>query len=90
MWKRRFPVLSVGINMDISIVLPIIVATAVLHNICRLLNIPEVQNDNDIQHLVNISMFPCTPLPEGLGPVRPIKANERTRNRLVHYFRNMM
>jgi hypothetical protein len=31
-WKRRFPVLSVGMKVRVDHVLPIIVATAVLHN----------------------------------------------------------
>lgn len=32
-WKRRFPILSLGIRLDIERVEAIIVATAVLHNI---------------------------------------------------------
>jgi hypothetical protein len=32
-WKRRFPILSNGINLNIAKVQRIIVATAVLHNI---------------------------------------------------------
>lgn len=31
-WKRRFPILSVGMKVRVDHVLPIIVATAVLHN----------------------------------------------------------
>ncbi|KAJ9594549.1 hypothetical protein L9F63_027467, partial [Diploptera punctata] len=34
-WKRRFPVLAVGINVKLDNAFPIIVATAVLHNILR-------------------------------------------------------
>jgi len=37
-WKNRFPVLSLGIRMDVKQVEAIIVATAVLHNICNLCN----------------------------------------------------
>lgn len=35
-WKRRFPVLSLGIRMNLKKVQSIIVATGVLHNICCL------------------------------------------------------
>lgn len=34
-WKRRFPVLSLGMRLKIQTVQDIIVATAVLHNIAR-------------------------------------------------------
>lgn len=34
-WKRRFPCLSMGLRVDTHLVCQIIVATAVLHNICR-------------------------------------------------------
>lgn len=35
-WKRRFPILALGMRMQVDKVLAIIVATAVLHNIARL------------------------------------------------------
>ncbi|XP_067619917.1 putative nuclease HARBI1 [Eurosta solidaginis] len=35
-WKRRFPVLSLGLRINIAKVESIVVATAVLHNICCL------------------------------------------------------
>ncbi|XP_045464156.1 putative nuclease HARBI1 [Harmonia axyridis] len=34
-WKRRFPVLSLGFRIDLDKVFPVIVATAVLHNVLR-------------------------------------------------------
>lgn len=34
-WKRRFPVLSLGLRVHLDKVFPIIVATTVLHNILR-------------------------------------------------------
>lgn len=37
-WKRRFPVLSLGIRMNVKEVQSIIVATAILHNVCNLNN----------------------------------------------------
>lgn len=47
-WKRRFPVLSLGIRMNIEQVEAIVVATAVLHNVCNLnndRNAPQVSED---------------------------------------------
>lgn len=51
-WKRRFPCLSVGMRIKKDTILHVIVATAVLHNLCILLNddIPELNDinvDND-------------------------------------------
>jgi len=40
-WKRRFPVLSLGIRMNVKQVEAIIVATGVLHNLCNSLNDKE-------------------------------------------------
>ena len=37
-WKRRFPVLSLGIRVHLEEVEAIVVATAVLHNVCNLKN----------------------------------------------------
>nr|CAI5830347.1 unnamed protein product [Callosobruchus analis] len=34
-WKRRFPVLAVGMRVTLNNVFPIVVATAVLHNILQ-------------------------------------------------------
>lgn len=34
-WKKRFPVLALGIRVDLKNCLPIIVATAVLHNVLQ-------------------------------------------------------
>lgn len=34
-WKRRFPVLALGLRVKMSTVQSIIVATGILHNICR-------------------------------------------------------
>ncbi|KOB64686.1 Uncharacterized protein OBRU01_22752 [Operophtera brumata] len=34
-WKRRFPVLALGMHVHLKNCLPIIIATAVLHNILR-------------------------------------------------------
>lgn len=51
-WKRRFPVLSLGIRLDLNKVEAIIVATAVLHNIAILQKVPLTTND--IQEQINL------------------------------------
>lgn len=48
-WKRRFPCLAVGMRLEISKVLEIIVATAVLHNIATDLNDERPPNDPGLQ-----------------------------------------
>lgn len=62
-WKRRFPVLSLGIRLDISKVEAIIIATAVLHNIAILQkeNIPpttqEIQEQINLVNSVNFNVI---------------------------------
>ncbi|KYN50458.1 hypothetical protein ALC57_00095, partial [Trachymyrmex cornetzi] len=34
-WKRRFPVLALGLRLQLNSVMAVIVATAVLHNVAR-------------------------------------------------------
>lgn len=48
-WKRRFPVLALGMNVRLQNVMPIIVATAVLFNILRRRNEPDAPDDANIQ-----------------------------------------
>lgn len=53
-WKRRFPILAYGCRLKIETAFTVVVATAVLHNIAtkRGENIPNVENENDIQQLI--------------------------------------
>ncbi|XP_034242353.1 putative nuclease HARBI1 [Thrips palmi] len=44
-WKRRFPVLALGINVSLENCMPIIIATAVLFNILRRANDPQPGDD---------------------------------------------
>jgi len=53
-WKRRFPVLSLGIRLDLSKVEAIIVATAVLHNIAILQKEKIPVTTNEIQEQINL------------------------------------
>ncbi|KAE9542262.1 hypothetical protein AGLY_003389 [Aphis glycines] len=52
-WKRRFPVLSLGMRLQLKTVQAIIVATAILHNICRDMNedLPEDNSDDVLNQL---------------------------------------
>jgi hypothetical protein len=56
-WKRRFPVLQIGMRLKIATVLNIIVATAVLHNLALIENeeIPEewLEGIEDEENLEN-------------------------------------
>lgn len=46
--KRRFPCLSIGLNVNVNTVLKIIVATSVLHNICVEFNDLEIEDDDEV------------------------------------------
>ncbi|CAG4974165.1 unnamed protein product [Colias eurytheme] len=47
-WKRRFPVLSLKIRLSLETTQSVIIATAVLHNICRQRNLQDVEPEVDI------------------------------------------
>lgn len=47
-WKRRFPALALGLQVKLENVFPIIVATAVLHNILRKRGEPLPPDDEDL------------------------------------------
>ncbi|KAE8739090.1 hypothetical protein FOCC_FOCC015413 [Frankliniella occidentalis] len=47
-WKRRFPVLALGISVNLDNTLPIIVATAVLHNILRRRGEAQPPDDHEL------------------------------------------
>ncbi|XP_055910887.1 uncharacterized protein LOC129945252 [Eupeodes corollae] len=53
-WKRRFPILSTGIKVKLTTIQSIIVATAVLHNICCTNNEADPPAaDNSINEAMN-------------------------------------
>lgn len=88
-WKRRFPILSLGINVKLERTMPIIVATAVLHNLLRRKNNPPPQDDPDLQ----------LPLPWAQllheGQIAPVEQLGRRRNNEIrtalinNYFRSL-
>ncbi|XP_059062811.1 putative nuclease HARBI1 [Achroia grisella] len=53
-WKRRFPVVALTLRVSISNVHAIIVATAVLHNMCRNLNLQEIPPEVELPPTDNI------------------------------------
>nr|CAH7735091.1 unnamed protein product [Callosobruchus chinensis]CAH7763288.1 unnamed protein product [Callosobruchus chinensis] len=48
-WKRRFPILAYGCRLKLSTTLTIIVATAVIYNICKQNGEPNPPNIDDLQ-----------------------------------------
>lgn len=51
-WKRRFPVLAVGMRLSIVTVQAVIIATAILHNIARQMNDPDPPVNFDMEQLI--------------------------------------
>lgn len=89
-WKRRFPILSLGIRLNNKKVQGVIVATAVLHNVCYInsdTDLPSLPLDlsEAIDHVLsvphsrnNLTLFDNT-------------SNNQTRSNLVNnYFKNML
>ena len=85
-YKRRFPILSVGININVSKVESVVVATAVLHNIAIDLNeiVPNISTE--MENLINLSFFEQGAKAQNR---RPNGANEITRNTIIRYFKTM-
>lgn len=58
-WKRRFPCIGTKLRLNQNRIEAIVLATAVLHNICRQRNYPEpdlyepIQIENDASHVPN-------------------------------------
>lgn len=83
-WKKRFPVLAVGINMNLQFVESIIVATAVLHNIACYFGEQTPRVSNQLEQLIDLSTF-------STRNATHITNNEATfqRNTLVRYFESL-
>jgi hypothetical protein len=60
-WKRRFPILAIGMRYHLHRIMPIIVATAILHNIARRNNdaVPNVDADLDLPKPWNEMLAAC-------------------------------
>lgn len=89
-WKRRFPILSLGINIDLKTAMIAVVATAVLHNIaCHFgSSIPRVTAEEE--YAINASIFQSTHIMDnGRGNTRR-KPTEQKRRRLINYFNSLL
>lgn len=85
-WKRRFPILSLGINIkSLNTVQAIIVATAVLHNIARQFGDNEPKVTNELEHLINLSI-----VDPQLGHVNEGGNRSIHRKRFLNYFSTMV
>lgn len=49
--KRRFPVLAVGIRLELKNAINVIIACCVLHNMCILRNEREPVNENNVPNI---------------------------------------
>lgn len=57
-WKRRFPVLSLGIRLNVERIQAVVVACAVLHNIAILNNEDEPLEEPDFHVEMNLFHYP--------------------------------
>lgn len=90
--KRRFPILAYGCRLKLDTVLTIIVALAVLHNICR------EQNEADPPEPEDLDMFlrrmeedvvpNIPPFIVGVGQAPELQALG-SREQMVNYFANL-
>lgn len=63
--KRRFPVLAVGIRLELSTAVKVILACCILHNICIIRKELDPVNDGSIpnlQELITIGQIPRIPI----------------------------
>ena len=79
-WKRRSPILSVGIGVHLSTALAIIVATAVLHNIALKFGDVVPKKTRKLEHLIHLQEFENIPYAEN-GGNRSVR-----RKRFLQYF----
>lgn len=87
-WKRRFPVLALGLRLKLDRVQAIIVAAAVLHNIAVLFkeNLPPVDEETDIQIEFTNNMPTLLPLVTS----NPRSNNQRRYNLITEYFSGLV
>jgi len=84
-WKRRFPILSLGINIkNLNTVQAIIVATAVLHNIARQFGDNEPKILNELEHSINLTL-----IDPQLGNANEGGNRSVHRKRFLNYFSTM-
>ncbi|KAF0720277.1 putative nuclease HARBI1, partial [Aphis craccivora] len=85
-WKRRFPILSLGINVrNLDTVQAIIVATAVLHNIARRFGDDEPRVTEEQENLITLTIFEQPHAINNQGRSQSIH-----RNRFLNYFNSLL
>ncbi|CAK1592126.1 unnamed protein product [Parnassius mnemosyne] len=55
-WKRRFPVVALTLRLSIPNMQAVIIATTVLHNICRNHNLTEIPSEVELPSIDNSTM----------------------------------
>lgn len=84
-WKRRFPILAIGVNVDFETAKAVIVATAVLHNIANTLRdktiIVNPQLEEDVELINHVPVDRLNNTPNTLQQI--------IRRSLVNYFGNL-
>lgn len=87
-WKRRFPILAFGIRLKTEKVQGVVIATAVLENIAKLLNEPDPPNDQEeeaaVQFVNNVNIAPYMNI-YGIHNV-----NNIVRHQLIHNYFNLL
>lgn len=81
-WKRRFPILTKGINVDLETAKTVIVATAVLHNISNTLRDKTIIINPQLEQDVEI----INHIPVGRVNNAPNTPQHIIRRSLINYF----
>lgn len=86
-WKRRFPILAFGIRLKVEKVEAVVIATAVLENIAKLLNEPDPPNNEEeeaaINFVDNVNIEPHVHFHNILN------INYAVRHQLINYFNEL-
>lgn len=86
-FKRRFPILAYGCRLKLDTTLVIIVACAVLHNICRDQNEDDPPDPEDLELFLQVMEedevpnIPAVYVDQGV----PVQATQ-TRQQIIEYF----
>lgn len=80
-WKRRFPILSIGINVSLSTVRALIVATAVLHNIALKFGDALPKPTVELEELIQLQEVENTQVQGGNRSIH--------RQRFINYFNTL-
>jgi hypothetical protein len=87
-WKRRFPILALGINIRVTSALSVIIATAVLHNIACFFGEKNPPVTVAEEEAIRLTDFPAVPFAEDDADLalRRDTPSQTQRNRVIQYF----